>query len=239
MRRHPLVIPVILTVLALLLGGCGGGGGGDTTSEPDDVPSSAGETAPVPSEPPVSTANATILGEPTAFTAGAAGAEDLSVSINGRECVLAELLPITCRASTGAGGSFVVTAESAIDAPTEFTMVVRCGLDPAIPAASGSGGQPVTSDLGLAPYGEVAGITLIGPDSAEAALVYQPEGEDCPVVWGLGEVDPTSFFTGGTDALNGEESPIFYKDGTGADACAFADGQGGITVSSAEGGKCS
>ena len=78
--------------------------------------------------------------------------------------------------------------------------------------------------------GEILGVTLIG-EAAEAALVYQPEGSECPVVWGLGAVDRSSLFLGGLDALSGESNPITFRDATGAERCARADGGGGITVS--------
>ncbi len=236
MHSHLLVIPV-LSGLPLLLGACGGGEAGqadDAVEQSSTTPSAS----PASAEPTASIARATILGGTTSFTTDAGDAVDLDVAVNGRECTLAELLPLTCRGSTGAGGDFVVTVESSLGAPTDFTVVVRCGLTPAIPAASGAGGQPVLADLGLAPYGEVMGVTLIGADSAEAALVYQPEGAECPVVWALGKVDRTNLFTGGTDALNGEESPIRFRDAAGLEACASADGQGGITVSAAQGGRC-
>jgi len=145
----------------------------------------------------------------------------------------------TCRATTGAGGAFVVTAEGDEDSPGEWNVVVRCGLRPAIPGASATGAfTPVMADLGLAPYGEVAGVTLLGTDSAEAAIVYQPAGASCPVVWALGGVDRASLFTGGTDALNGEESPLRFRDATGAEVCAVADGRGGITVGVPDGADC-
>ena len=126
--------------------------------------------------------------------------------------MLADALFGSCRASTGTGGAFLVTAESTPEAPTTWKMVVRCGTNPGIPAASAQGDfQPITSDIGLEPYGEVLGVTLRG-EVAEAALVYQPDGADCPVVWGLGAVDRGSFFTGGLDALSGASNPIRFTD---------------------------
>ncbi len=170
---------------------------------------------------------------------GGSGAADLDSAVAGRECVLAEALPLTCRASTGAGGAFVVTAEGVADAPGDFNVVVRCGLTPAAPVASASGPfQPITADLGLAEYGEVVGVTLRSTDTVEAALVYLPADEECPIVWGLGEISRDSIFTGGTDALNGSEAPIRFLDAAGNLACAVADGQGGIAVSSPQGNTC-
>ena len=95
----------------------------------------------------------------------------------------------------------------------------------------------MSADLGLEPYGDVVGVTLTG-DVAEGALVYHPEGVDCPVVWGLGEIERSSLFTGGTDALNGEPSPIWFVDAEGTEACAVADGQGGIKVGTKQGDDC-
>ena len=172
-----------------------------------------------------------VLGEAGLFGPGGGGAAPLVAQVDGRECVLADALFGSCRASTGAGGAFLVTAESTAEAPTTWTMVVRCGTSPGIPAASTHGDfQPQTSDVGLEPYGEVLGITLRA-EVAEAALVYQPDGAECPVVWGLGEVDQGSFFTGGLDALSGSSNPIRFTDAQGVRACAVADGAGGIAVS--------
>ena len=133
----------------------------------------------------------------------------------------------------------MVTSESSLDAPSTWNVVVRCGLLPSQPGAAAAGEfTPLVADLGLAPYGEVVGVTLLSADGAEAALVYQPEGADCPVVWGLGEVGSNSLFTGGIDALNGEENPLRFTDASGADACAVADGQGGISTGTADGTTC-
>jgi hypothetical protein len=179
-----------------------------------------------------------VLGESTAFAPGG-DVEPIDAGVSGRECLLSEPLFGSCRAATGAGGAFVVTAEGSADAPGEWTIVARCGLTPAAPGASASGAfTPVVTDLGLAPYGEITGVTLLGPDRAEAALVYQPGGAACPTVWGLGEIDRTSLFTGGTDALNGAEDPLRFRDATGAEACAVADGEGGISVGTPDGADC-
>jgi len=236
---------VLLLALALALGGCGGGDEDPATDNPasDNVDT----TAPT-SESPAAEASveavpdavSEILGERSDFAAGAGGAAPLETDIEGRECLLREALNGSCRGAGGTGGDFVVTAEGSIDAPGEWNVVVRCGLEPAVPAASAQGAfTPVIADLGLAPYGDVIGITLLGASTAEAALIYQPDGAECPVVWGVGGVDSTSLFTGGTDALNGSESPLAFRNAQGSDACAVADGQGGITVGTPQGGKCS
>jgi len=60
--------------------------------------------------------------------------------------------------------------------------------------------QPAYTDLGLAPYGEVTGMSLSGADETDGTLIYQPEGSDCPVVWGLGPMKPSSLVLGGTCA---------------------------------------
>ena len=86
----------------------------------------------------------------------------------------------------------------------EWNVVVRCGLDPATPVAAARGTfQPVFTDLGLGDRGEVTGLTLTGEDEGNAALVFLPEGADCPVIWGVGAMSKTSLFTGGVDRLNG------------------------------------
>jgi len=90
----------------------------------------------------------------------------------------------------------------------------------------------------LAPYGEVLGVSMSSGGQAEGALVYQPEGEECPVVWGLGPIDPLNIFVGGTDRLNGSEAPIQYTAADGSTARAVADGNGGIEVSIATGDGC-
>lgn len=224
-----------------MLGACGGSepgtGSSDEASPTDPVSSS---TPSDTTDAAVADAQSAILGVDSGFSAGGGGAEPLTTDVEGRECVLADLLNGSCRAASGASGDFVVTAEGSLDSPGEWNVVVRCGLQPAVPAASVHGAfTPVIADLGLAPYGDVIGITLLGGSGAEAALVYQPEGSDCPVVWGLGPVDGSNIFTGGTDALNGSEQPIWFRDAQGADACAVADGQGGITVGAARGdGSC-
>lgn len=241
MRLAPVLV---LALFLLLLAGCGGDDDSPTSSDrTTSAPSGATTPTPTPTPTPAEVepgaVTAEILGDAGAFVTGGSGATEVPVEVDGRECVLAQALPLTCRAATGAGGGFVVTAEGVADAPGDFNVVVRCGLDPSLPAASASGDfQPLTADLGIAPYGEVVGITLIGSDRVEASLVYLPEGSACPVVWGLGETDRSSLFTGGIDALNGEESPVLFLDGTGTQACAVADGQGGIRVGSPQGRGC-
>lgn len=187
--------------------------------------------SPEPVTEPDDVSPVEVLGDPTQFGSGTNGATALEVAVNGRECVLSDTLFGSCRASTGTGGQFVVTAEGSVDDPSRWNVVVRCGLKPARPAAVASGQfTPVTTDLGLTPYGEVVGVTLRSSGSVEAALVYQPDGADCPVVWGLGEVGSDSLFTGGTDALNGEDAPVYFTDAAGARVCAVADGQGGVST---------
>jgi hypothetical protein len=244
-----LLTAVALTVAAALTTSCGGSSdaGGQSarpTTPPSSVPTTSetasSETASTPtSEAPDTAADIAVLGGASSFEAGGGSAEPLQVDVAGRECVLSEPLFGSCRGATGAGGAFVVTAEGDPDSVSTWTVVARCGLAPAAAGASASGTfTPVMADLGLAPYGEVAGVTLLGPDHAEAALVYQPQGAACPTVWGLGEVDRASLFTGGTDALNGEESALRFRDATGAEACAVADGQGGIMVGTPDGEDC-
>ncbi|MBJ7355884.1 hypothetical protein [Nocardioides sp.] len=235
-RRAAGLFPVI--ALLGVLGACGGDADDEAgdAADPGPVASAGSEpaspsTSPSASQPAPAAAQAQVLGEPGRFAAGGGEASPLDVEMAGRECVLADALFGSCRASTGTGGPFVVTAESTTEAPSVWNVVVRCGTDPAVPAASAQGEfQPMTTDLGLEPYGEVVGVTLVG-DDAEAALVYQPEASECPVVWGLGAVDRSSLFVGGTDALNGEASPIRFTNADGAATCAVADGAGGITVS--------
>jgi hypothetical protein len=223
-----------------LAGACGDSDPGEPDARPDESPiGSAAESSGSPSSEPVAAdAAAQVLGEQSTFRSGGQGTGPLDVQVNGRECVLTDALFGSCRASSGTGGAFVVTAESTPDAPSDWTVVVRCGLSPALPGASAKGSfQPMTADLGLEPYGEVVGVTLRG-DVAEGALVYQPQGSDCPVVWSLGEIGRTSLFTGGTDALNGETDPIWFVDGQGREACAVADGQAGIKVGIRQGDGC-
>ena len=228
----------LLATVALLMSlvGCG-----DSDPDPSDAdataPSSPSPATPSPtpsppqSDPPAGDGSSEILGVAGMFAAGGGDATPLEAQVQGRECVLTEALFGSCRASTAAGGSFLVTMESTVEAPSVWNVVVRCGTSPAVPAASAMGEfQPMSSDLGLEPYGEVLGVTLVG-EVAEAALVYQPEGSECPVLWGLGEVDRANVFTGGLDALNGEAGPIAFTDSQGARTCADADGEGGISVS--------
>lgn len=202
-----------------------------SASDPLRTSSSASSSASPATSTPEPDASADILGEPGLFGPGGADATSLDVQVDGRECVLSTPLFGSCRASTGAGGAFVVTMESTPEAPTVYDVVVRCGTAPAEAVASAVGDfQPRSSDVGLEAYGEVLGVTLVG-DVAEGALVYQPEGATCPVVWGLGEVDRNNLFTGGLDALNGEATPLRFTDAKGAVQCADADGRGGIRVS--------
>lgn len=222
-----------LPVLALvaMLSACGGGGGNGADPVADETTTAApGDGGSPSTTDAVTEATAELLGEGTTFVTGGGGAGELTGSVDGRECVLADALFGSCRASTGAGGAFLVTAESTVENPTEWNVVVRCGLDPALPAASAQGTfQPSTTDLGLAPYGQVIGV-MLRAEANEAALVYQPEGSECPVVWSLGEIDKDNLFTGGTDALNGSEAPIAFTDASGKRVCASADGSGGIAV---------
>jgi hypothetical protein len=233
---------------AVAMTSCGGGSPAaesQPTSSPTSPVASAEATASESAAAPPATeavegtaAHVDVLGAPSPF-APARDGEPMEVSVSGRECVLVEPLFGSCRAATGAGGAFVVTAEGVADSPGEWTVVARCGLAPAAPGAAASGAfAPVLADVGLAPYGDGAAVTLLGTDHAEAALVYQPAGAPCPVVWGLGQVSRTSLFTGGTDALNGDEDPLRFLDATGAEACAVADGNGGIRVGAPDGADC-
>lgn len=233
LRLAPAALLLVLSLVA-----CGGDDEEPDGASPADPESSS--TAADPAAEPEPEAVSEILGEESGFQSANGDAGLLETDIDGRECVLTEALNGSCRAAAGTGGDFVLTAEGSLDSPGEWNVVVRCGLQPAVPSASTQGAfQPVIADLGLAPYGDVIGITLLGASTAEAALVYQPEGAECPVVWGLGEVDSASLFTGGIDALNGSERPLAFRDAQGSDACAVADGQGGITVGTPQGGKCS
>lgn len=67
-----------------------------------------------------------------------------------------------------------------------------------------------------------------GTGEAEVALIYQAEGSDCPVIWGLGP----------TDALNGEDAAIQLTRADGTAACVDADGSGGIEVTNATAEGC-
>lgn len=230
--------PRLLAAVLLLAAACGGGGGDDGggTGAPDASP----ETTAPDGGSGGSDLTTEILGEDTQFAAGGDGASDLDVEVDGRECKLTDVLFGSCRAATGAGGVFVVTAEGNPDDTSEWNMVVRCGLDPAVPVASARGTfTPQYSDLGLEPYGEVFAMTLTGADEAEASLVFQPEGAACPVVWGLGPVKTSGLFVGGTDALNGDVDPIQFTMADGTLACITADGAGGLDVSASTGGDCS
>lgn len=240
---RPLLVLPLLIVMVLAPCGDDPSNARPRTTPSDSTAATGAATDETPateaSPEPATAAVSELLGEKTLFVPGGSGATDLDTAVKGRECVLAEALPLTCRASTGAGGAFVVTVEGVADAPGDFNVVVRCGLTPAAPSASASGPfQPITTDLGLAEYGEVAGITLRGADTAEAALVYLSADAECPIVWSLGEISRDSIFTGGTDALNGSEAPIRFLDAAGVDACAVADGQGGITVGTPRGDAC-
>jgi hypothetical protein len=238
------LVALALTLTTATVTSCGdapsaaGPSSDTTTATASEATASEATETPSTSEPVGEPVVIDVLGEASPFEPGG-DAEPIEVSVSGRECVLSEPLFGSCRAATGAGGAFTVTAEGDPDSPSEWTVVARCGLTPAAPGASASGAfTPVLADIGLAPYGEVAGVTLLGPDGADAALVYQPQGAACPVVWGLGQVDRTSLFTGGTDALNGEEAPLRFRDATGAEACAVADGRGGISVGVPDGANC-
>ena len=221
--------------MLLLLGACAGG-----SSNANDSPRTTQANDPsTTSADQGSGATGQILGEDTRFAAGGSGAADVEGDVNERECKLTGTVFGSCRASTGSGGGFFVTAEGTPDAPSEWNVVVRCGLHPAAPVTSAKGTfQPQTADLGLLPYGELVGVTLRGADATEGALVYQPAGSDCPVVWGLGPIDPSSLFTGGTDRLNGDERPIQFTQPGGVVVCAVGDGSGGIEVSPASGASC-
>ena len=221
----------VLSALLLSTAACGGSDGTDASTTTGAAQSDGDVTTTTPA---ASSTDAEILGEDTAFAPGGDDAVDLTAEVAERECELGEVLFGSCRASTGAGGPFLVTAEGDVADPGEWNVVVRCGLDPATPVASAKGTfQPATADLGLAPYGEVLGVSLTTGDEAEGALVYQPEGSDCPVVWGLGPIAPSNLFVGGTDRLNGDEAPIRFMLADGSPACAVADGDGGIEVTPA------
>lgn len=232
---RPAIIIVAAMTVVFAAGACGGGGKGDrdrqTTATTESSASTTADATP-------SDATTDILGESTQFDPGGDGAEDLSSKINGRECVLEGQLFGSCRAATGAGGEFVLTAEGNRDNSSEWNVVVRCGLDPAVPVASARGEfQPITADLGLAAYGEMFGVTLGTAREAEFALVYLPSDAPCPVVWGLGAIKPSTLVTGGLDALNGTERPIQFLRPDGVTACVTADDAGGLAVvDHAEGG---
>jgi hypothetical protein len=233
-------VPAVLLLVAVMAG-CGETESTEPDAAPTSSPSEVAEeeaASTTPSAVGGEEVASEVRGEPGSFRSGGEGAVPIDIEQNGRECVIAEPLFGSCRASSGVGGSFAVTAESTPEAPSEWNIVVRCGLSPALPAATAQGEfQPVSADLGLEPYGDVVGVTLTA-DVAEAALVYHPEGSDCPVVWGLGEIERFSLLTGGTDALNGDTDPIWFVDAEGTDACAVADGQGGIKVGTKQGDDC-
>ena len=227
----------ITAAFLLLLAACSGGA--DETDELDGATTTEAAGGKTSTTVKASGAVGEILGEDTAFARGGNDAANLTATVAGRECELTGTLFGSCRASTGAGGAFLVTAEGDEDAPGNWNVVVRCGLDPAEPVTAAAGSfLPIFTDLGLGGYGEVLGVTLRGTDEAEVALVYQPEGSDCPVVWGLGPTDPNAILRGGTDALNGEDAPIQITRADGTAACADADGSGGINVSDATADGC-
>ncbi|MBA2281905.1 MAG: hypothetical protein M3527_02690 [Actinomycetota bacterium] len=229
----------LTAALLLLIAACGGAGDDAEEGDGDAITTTEAAGDETTTTDSGSGATAEILGEDTAFAPGGNGASGLDATIADRECELTEVLFGSCRASTGAGGAFLVTAEGDEDVPGDWNVVVRCGLEPAEPVAAAAGTfQPIFTDLGLAGYGEVIGITLRGTGEAEVALIYQPEGSDCPVIWGLGPTDPDAILLGGTDALNGEDAPIQVTRADGTAACADADGNGGIEVSDATAEGC-
>jgi hypothetical protein len=233
-RRRSWPIAVLL-VLALVA--CGGGGDDDAAlDEPGTSTSAATDEADHGSGDDPTTE---ILGEETQLSVGATGAEDLRAEVDGRECVLEEALFGSCRASTGAGGAFLVTAEGNEADPSEWNVVVRCGLQPAVPVASARGRfTPVFTDLGSGDYGEMIGMTLLSEDEGDLSLIYLPDGADCPLVWGLGQTARTSILVGGVDALNGSEQPVRFTRPDGSVACVESDGDGGFATRTAADGDC-
>lgn len=224
----------------LLVASCGGGGGSDSSPATTEADGDTSSTTIGNGGAGASDLTTEILGEDTQFAAGGSGASEFAVEVDGRECKLTEVLFGSCRAATGTGGAFVVTAEGNHDDISEWNVVVRCGLDPAVPVASARGTfTPQYTDLGLEPYGQVFAMTLTGDADAEASLIFQPESAECPVVWGLGPVKTSNLFVGGTDAVNGNVAPIQFTAADGTLSCITADGAGGLDVRAATGDHCS
>src|SRR5687768_6336079 len=111
-RRTGGLFPVVALLVVLVACGSDGGDDGDADQEPSPTASS-GAGPPSPSPPAPASAATEVLGEPGPFAAGGGEASPLDVAVDGRECVLTDALFGSCRASTGAGGPFVVTVESA------------------------------------------------------------------------------------------------------------------------------
>jgi hypothetical protein len=226
------------TTIALLLvatSACGGNGG---TEPARATGSSTGSTA-------AATASVTpgrttdILGDKTLFTGTTNGAGDVAATVNKRQCTVKDAPLVDCHAATGTGGQFVVTAEGNNAVPTEWNVVVRCGLDPAVPVASARGTfTPQFTELGSSAYGEMIGITFNGEQDGDANLAFLPPGTSCPVVWGLGRMKRFSSFTGGLDPLNGSERPLQFTRPDGTTACVVADTKGDLDVHAASQDGC-
>ena len=176
----------------------------------------------------------TILGEVTRLQQGANGAKPLNAATAKRgDCGLPVGTLATCQAATGSGGTFLITQESTAADPTLYSVVVRCGTNPAVPIAAAIGlKSPLAAELSFDLYGEVIGVGLNGTDGSDAALIYQPTGDTCPSIFGVGPVKTFS-------AMGGGKNIVTMTRPDQSTICVSSDPAAGFVVVPASGNKCS
>ena len=226
MNRNRSVL-MLCVIVAFVAAGCGSsktaGKGSNSTAASD----TAATTTTAATQPVV---DVKFLGETTRIGAGANGAVPMAAAPSGRECGMSKDLFGSCRAGTGAGGVFTVTFEND---KTDFTwdVVVRCGVAPAVPIASAPALKlTVSADLKFDSVGEVVGVLMNATDGSEAALVFQPKGESCPEVFGVGAIKPNT-------ALGGGNNVTSFTKPDGSIACIKAKGES-FAVTPATGTSC-
>jgi hypothetical protein len=232
---HPQRVAAVLAFVIFSVSACGGGNspGANKARQTSDVVTTTTVKKVTAGR------SARLGGEKSLVTASTDGEGDVSAHAGGRRCAVDDAPLVDCHAGTGAGGPFVVTVEGGASAPLEWRVVVRCGLDPAVPVASARGSfTPQLTELGLKTYGEIVGVTLNGDQEGDASLAFLPSGAECPVIWGLGPIKRFSSFTGGLDPLNGSERPLQFTRPDGTVACVVADSAGGLDVHAASAGGC-
>ena len=193
---------VLAAAMLVLLTACGGGGGDDGDTAAPDA-SEAGGTREADSDEPSGPPRELVAsGEPTPFEAVAGPEIPLDVGEDG-SCATTGMVTLDdkepffglCQVFDGDGGRFVVlTVSRDIDDHDTGLLCESDGAFDVVATVRGTG-TPASTTLQLDGLGTIAVLTIhddfIGDAAAaEGVIVAQPSGQTCPVVHGLGPVEP-------------------------------------------------